>query len=52
VVVFGVGVGEQVVADADLLLRLQEAAMVLLKNLARGGALLVGGDEDGCPVRV
>ncbi len=52
VVVLGVGVREQVVADADLLLREQEALVIVLEDRARGDAPLVRLDRDRRAVTV
>ncbi len=50
VVVERIGVREQVVADADGLLRLKKAMVVVLENLARGLATLVGLHRNRCAV--
>ncbi len=52
VVVLRVGVGEQVVGDADPLLGFEEAAVVMLEELARRRAALVGFDGDRRPVGI
>ena len=48
----GVGVGEEVVADAELLLRAQEALVIVLEDGFCGQAVPVGLDRDGRAMRI
>ena len=52
VVVLGVGMGEQVVADPHVALGGQEALVEALEQLARGDAVFVGFDRDRGAMRV
>jgi len=42
-----IGMGEQVIAHAQVLLRLQEPAVEILEHFTRGLALFVGAHHDG-----
>ena len=48
----GVGVGEEVVANAELLLRAQEAPVIVLEDGFCGQAAPVGLDRDGRAMRI
>ncbi len=52
VVVLRVGVGEEVITDADTLLGVQETGMVALKQFPRGDAFLLGPNGDGGAVGI
>ena len=50
--VLGVGAGEQIVGQAELLEQLEEAGVVVLVDLQRGGAFGIGAHRDRRAVRV
>ncbi len=51
-VILGVGVGEQVIANADFLKGVQEAGVEALKDLTRAHSLSIGADGDGRAVGI
>ena len=50
--ILGISMGEEVIADANLPLRLQEALMIMLEDLKRRQAAFVGFDRDRRAVAV